>query len=339
MNRWVLIVCACFAACGAKAGEVADEALRYWTEQVGICPFEEVLLVFAQGPTMEWPAVHSAEYQAEREIAERDASYRNLEAHLLGGLQAFEVKLRDAPETDFLSRADMLLDMRDRFALHPAYANLLFVDAIESCLVADIGARLANQSGVSAEMLALLARLENGHPTLDAFWEMVCGELPGEYAVGDAWQEDGDSGGQKSLATLWNVLMPGIPIGWPGPETRFDLETVLRTRSLDGMLFRFVSLDTFIRSLLPSMARYRHAAPEAPPRATYADFKAVMGRESLAPVSLGTRPWGMERAAAAANELVSSVDSGKIWARIAFSASQVQNGREYRHSNGSGNTN
>ena len=339
MNRLILIVCACFAACGARAVDAPAEALRYWNERVEKRPFEEILSVFSEGPDMEWPAVHSVEFPSDGENAERDAAYRGLEARLLGGLQAYEEKMRDLSEADFMSRAGMLLDMRDRFALHPAYANLLFVDAIESCLVADIGARLANQSGVSEEMLALLARLENGHPSLDAFREMVRGELPEECPDGDAWQEDDDSGGQKKLAAFWSLLMPGIPVGWPGPETRFDLETLLRTRGLDGLLFRLVGLDTFIHSLLPSMARYRQAVPDAPPRATYADFKAVMGKEALAPVSLGTRPWGVERAAAAANELVSSVDSGKIWSRIAFSASQVQNWREYRHSHESGNTN
>lgn len=192
MNRWFLMVCACFTACGARAGDASAEALRYWTELVEKHPFEEVLSVFSEGPAMEWPAVHSAEFPSDGEIAERDAAYRGLEARLLGGLQAYEEELRDVSEADFTARAGMLLDMRDRFALHPAYANLLFVDAIESCLVAEIGARLANQSGVSEELLALLARLENGHPSLDVFRTMACRELP-EECPGDSWQEDGDS--------------------------------------------------------------------------------------------------------------------------------------------------
>lgn len=300
-----------------------DKVLRYWTELVENHSFEEVLAVFSAGPDEEWPAVHSALFPAEQEVAVHEAAYRVLEERLLDGLESFALGLRGLNEPEFLDCAERLLDMRDQFAQHAAYANLLFADAIASCVAANLGARLVGQSGVSEKMLDLLDRLKNGQPGLDSFREMVCGELAGKCPEEQDGSLPTESGGTEPLAAYWEFLMPGIPVGWPGPETCIYPKPLLHLQGLDGMLVRLTGLDMTIHSLLPSMALYRKTAPNAPPKATYQDFKSVLGDDTETPASLGSGVWGLKRAAAAANELVSEVDSGKIWLRTAFSQEQM----------------
>lgn len=332
MKKCLLAIWASFAVCGAQGEMPADAMLRYWTTVVQGPSFEEVLAVFSNGPEMEWPAVHSELFPQSGENATRDAAYRVLEAKLLRGLEAFEKEMRSLPEAEFLSRADMLLSMRDHFARHAAYANLLFVDAIDSCVAANLGARLVQQAGVSGEMLALLDRLEKGHPDLAAFCEMARGELADAWPADKTWSKDEDPDGQKRLAELWKFLMPGIPIGWPGTETRVDLETLLNVQACDGLLVRLVSWDLIIHTFLPSMARYRQAAPDAPSHVICRDLRSVLGVETPAPISLGTVPFGVKRAASAASELNDDVISGKIWARIAFSRDRIETWDAARHS-------
>lgn len=323
MNKWLVVIWSLFAVCGTGVGIADDRVLLYWTELVENHSFEEVLAVFSAGPDEDWPAVHSVLFPAEQEVAVHDTAYRVLEERLLDGLESFALELRGLNELEFLDCAGQLLNMRDRFAQHDAYANLLFADAIGSCVAANLGARLVCQSGVSEEMLGLLDRLKNGQPGLDSFREMLCGELAGKWPEEKAGLLPKEADGTKRLAAYWEFLMPGIPVGWPGAETCIYPKPLLHLQGLDGMLVRLVGLDMTIHSLLPSMALYRKTAPNAPPHATYQDFKSVLGNETAAPPSLGSGLWGLKRAAAAANELVSEVDSGKIWLRTAFSQEQM----------------
>ena len=329
MDKLFFAVCAVLVAFGARGGEPAGDALGYWTGLVEGHTFGEVLEVFAKGPEREWPAVHSSGFPQGREDAARDAAYRALEARLLDGLEAFKAGLRGLPEAEFLSRAGMLLDMREHFSRQNAYANLLFSDAIGCCIAADIAARLASRPGVSKEMMALLERLESVRPDLDAFRDLARAELAGRWPDGDEWPAGDDADGQKRLAALWNALMPGIPVGWPGPEARMDLATLLDTQGVDGLLVRLVASDTTIHTLLPSLAMYRQTAPDAPAGAAYRDFETVLG-DTPAPGSLGSRLFTLNDAAGAADELAANVASGKIWIRIAFSMSQIEKWHESR---------
>ena len=302
-------------ACGNPPDVPADDVLRVWTGVVYGMPFEEALDCFSEGAETEWTGVDSSLCPQSGEDAARDAAYRALEAILLEGLEACAAEMRDLPEEEFLARAGKLLDMRGRFARNGAYANLVLVDVVNAAVAANIGERLVRQSGISEGLGELLERLGRYSLDLDAFREMACRELGKEWPEDEEWPEDGDADGQKRLAALWHFLMPGVPLGWPGEETRMDAGTLLHIRGVDGLLVRMVSSDLIVHTLLPSLAQYRKAAPDAPPQTTYRELREVLGDEP-APVSLTSSLWGMKRAAGAAAELVSEVESGKIWVRI-----------------------
>lgn len=317
MKHFLLFVLAGLAAVAGRAETVKEAALRRWTELVGEHGFGEVLATVMKEPTLEWPAVHSADCPAAGPL---DAEYRDLAGKLLAGLQDFEPGLRDLPQDEFVSRAGAMLALRDRVATQPSYVNHLLADVLNRCVAANVGARLVRDPRVEKGLLGIQEQLARYTVSTESLVAVTMDELGLESPPPDMEDAATDFG---RLAALWNFLEPGVPVGWPGSHSPVDAASMLQSRNLLGLACRLVGTDTLIHTHLPSLVLYRERVPEAPRGASYREIKVVLGEKTPAPESLGTMPYGIRRAASAVSELEQEVESGKIWIRPAFTAEQI----------------
>ncbi|MBQ7252563.1 MAG: hypothetical protein IJS32_08190 [Kiritimatiellae bacterium] len=316
MKRFFIFAMTGWMAATASAACDENAVLREWTELAQSGGFGEMLAFFAEKSLPEWPAVHSAEFPDEEKTAPLDAEYRQVALRLVRGLDAFEAEMRGEPETEFLAHAGTLLDMRDGLARHCGYVNLLLADAINRCVYVNLAARLVRGTGVPEGFLTVQEHLARFRPDTEELAEMAVAELNRSEMPDGLANASTD---WERLSALWELLEPGVPVGWPGTTSAVDAVSLLDAQGLLALLARLVGSDTFIHAHLPSLVLYRQAALNPPVHATYQEIKGVLGKDALAPESMGNKAYGIRRAASAASELLSNVESGQIWNRLLFS--------------------
>lgn len=324
MRQFLIFVFVVFVAVPGRAGSAKEVVLRRWTKLVGEHGFGEVLAAVMEEPTLEWPAVHSADCPAAGPL---DAACRDWADKLLEGMQGFEPGLRDLPQDEFVSRAGAMLALRDRVVRHPSYVNLLLADVLNRCVAANVGARLVREPRVEKGLLGIQEQLARYTVSPESLVAVTMDELGLESPPPDFEDATTDFG---RLSALWNFLEPGVPVGWPGSHSSVDAASMLQSRNLLGLACRLVGTDTLIHTHLPSLVLYRERVHGAPRGASYREIKAALGEKTPAPESLGTLPYGIRRAASAVSELEQEVESGKIWIRPAFTAEQILNWHNVR---------
>jgi hypothetical protein len=312
----ILVLAGAVAGAACTAGGTDVNTVYAWSMALKSGDFAEVLDAFTSQSLPAWPAVNSVGFPYKDRIAPWDNACRALGVRLARGLEAFEAAMREEPDEAFLAHAGKMLAMRDGFARHCAYANLLLADALDRCVYVNLASRLARSAQVPDGFPALQEHLARFRPSTPELAEMVLFEL------GRAEPPDGlvaaASDGER-LAALWELLEPGVPVGWPGTAPDTDAVSLLKTRNMLALLARLVGSDAVIHTHLPSLFLYRNAAADPPAFATYEEIKAVLS-DTPAPESLGSKAYGITRAASAARELIADVESGKILNRLLFAA-------------------
>lgn len=311
----ILVLAGAMSGAVCTAGGAEVHPVHAWSKALASGGFGEVLDAFASQSLPEWPVVHSAGFPGAEEETSWDEACRALGVRVLKGMETFEAVLREEPDKAFLAHAGQMISMRDGFTRHCAYANLVLADALNRCVYVNLAVRLARSAQVPDGFPALQEGLARFRPSTPELAAMVLEELGREetpYGLAMA-ASDGEC-----LASLWKLLEPGVPVGWPGTAPDVDAVSLLETRDLLALLARLVGSDTVIHTLLPSLFLYRNSAANPTAFATYQEIKAVLG-DTRAPESLGSKAYGIKRAASAARELIADVASGQIWERLLFS--------------------
>lgn len=325
MKHLVFLCAVCLLTVSTYAGASDKQPAEYWSEVLAANNFDDVLSVFQAGPKVEWPPVHSAKYADEgnKTLMAQEAEFRKLGELLAHGLENYEQQLQDIPSEQFCERSRSLLAMRQHLLRHPSYFNLILVDSINRVLYVNLAERLALNDDVAPCFLSLVERLGSFRPNLQQVLSMADTELNKALVDESAYRS---ASSVQQLKMLWSALVPGAPLMMP--RNLFNLPTfqLIKKQDIPVLLNRLVTSDLYIHTLLPALIEYRQQSEAYSPTSTYQQIKAVLGRETQAPESLGVVPFGVSRAASAVSYLLQDIQSGKTRKLLLFSEDGIMGG-------------
>lgn len=318
MRRLALLCAIIFLGCSVQAAETDSRVFDYWSNLLADNDFAALLAVFRSGPKEEWPAVHSPDFasSAKELRPSQQADFRKLGEKLARGLEHYERSLKEQPTAQFCDNSKSLLSMRQHLAHNPSYFNLILVDAINRVVYVNLSERLTRAEDPSPCLLTLVEQLGSFRPNLVQVLSMVNAELNKPIMDAVAYRSASDV---EQLKMLWSTLEPGTPLMMPRDPLNLVTYQLMTKQDIPVLLNRLVVSDLYIHSLLPALIQYRKAVESYSPAATYQEIKAVLGRETQAPESLGVVPFGVTRAASAVSTLLQDVQSGKTRKQLFFS--------------------
>lgn len=318
MRRLAVLCAIIFLGCFVQAAETDSRVLDYWSSLLADNDFAAVLAVFRSGPKEEWPAVHSPDFasSAKELKPSQQADFRKLGEKLARRLEHYEQNLKEQPTAQFCDNSESLLSMRQHLAHNPSYFNLILVDAINRVIYVNLSERLTRAEAASPCLLTLVEQLGSFRPNLVQVLSMANAELNKPILDAVAYRSASDV---EQLKMLWSTLEPGTPLMMPRDPLNLATYQLMTKQDIPVLLNRLVISDLYIHSLLPALIQYRKAVESYSPAATYQEIKAVLGRETQAPESLGVVPFGVTRAASAVSTLLQDVQSGKTRKQLLFS--------------------
>ena len=321
----IIFLCAVWLVSSSYASEPDKQLAGYWSEVLSASDFADVLAVFQSGPKKQWPIVHSADYVGDENnpLMAQEAEFRKLGEVLAHRLEDFEQQLKDLPPEEFCERSEALLTMRQHLARHPSYFNLILIDSINRVLYVNLAERLALSEHISPCLLTTVERLGIFRPNLEQVLSMANLELK-KAVVDESVYRSASSVDQ--LKILWSALEPGTPLIMPRNLYNLPTFQLMKKQDIPVLLNRLVASDLYIHSLLPALIQYRQQSEAYSSTSTYQQIKAVLGRETQAPTSLGVVPFGVSRAASAVNYLLQDIQSGKTRKLLLFSEAEILGG-------------
>lgn len=313
----VILYVACMLAVSSNASELNKQGLAYWSELISAHEFADVLSMFKAGPKEQWPPVHSVDYAGydKEHLRDMGIEFRKLGELLVHGLEDHERALRQLSTEQFCENAESLLAMRRHIARSPSYFNFIIIDSINRVLYVNLAERCASEDNLSPRLLTLVELLGSFRPDLEQLRLMANSEL-NKAVVDEALYSSASPAEQ--LKMLWSALEPKSLMFAPDNALNLLTYQLVSVQDIQVLLVRLIQTDLCIHTLLPAFLQYRQECTSYSPAATYQDIKAVIGRYTKAPESLGNDLFGVTRAAPAASYLLEDVQYDKIRGKLLF---------------------
>lgn len=325
MKHLILLFSVFVLVVSTYAGEAEKQPVEYWSEVLSANAFDDVLSVFQAGPKVEWPPVHSAKYANEenKTLMVQEAEFRKLGELLAHGLEDYERQLQDIPSEQFCERSGSLLAMRQHLLRHPSYFNLILVDSINRVLYVNLAERLAHGKNVPPCLLVLAENIGEFRPNLQHFRTLAEEELGKSILEGEGYSSASDA---ERLKLLWSAIEPETMLIFPKNVLDIGTYQLIKKQDMPLLLNRVTFSDLYIHSLLPALILYRQEAKVYSPLDSYQQIKDVLGQDERVKESLGSRPFGVSRAASAVNYLLQDIQSGKTRKLLFFSEDGIMGG-------------
>lgn len=323
MKRVASICVVCVFVFFIQVVQSKNDSLDYWSEVIQDNDFDTILAVFLSGPKEEWPAIHSVNNETVKNQSNEmnQAELRKLCELLAHGLEKYEQNLKDWPLMPFCQGCDALLIMRQHISNHASYMNLILTDSIDRVLYVNLAERLAREEPISPLLITLMKRVgQKSKPDLMKVRAMIGHESKG-FVIDDVVFQAASE--YKRLEILWSALSPDRPVLYVPNPMNCPAYTLFKTQDFLALLNRLAFSDFYIRTLIPALLDYREKAERFTALAKHQDIETVLGRETKAPESLGSFPFGISWSSSAVDTLLRDIRSGKTRRTLAFSIEKV----------------